>query len=64
MTRPRIRQPGEPVVEKTQLGWTIISPGRESEGLSNMMLTRNSTCGNDKLCRFDVLGSEEQPSGD
>ena len=37
MTGPRIRQPGEPVAEKTQLGWTIISPGRESEGLSNMM---------------------------
>ena len=27
MTKPRIGQPGEPVAEKTQLGWTIISPG-------------------------------------
>ena len=64
MTGPRIRQPGEPVPEKTQLGWTIISPGRESEGLSNMMLTRNSTCDHDQLCQLDVLGSEDQPSGD
>ena len=24
MTKPRNGQPGEPVAEKTQLGWTII----------------------------------------
>ena len=43
MTKPRVGQPGEPVAENTQQGWTIISPGCESEGLSNMLLTRNST---------------------
>ena len=64
MTKPRIGQPGEPVAEKTQLGWTIISPGRESESLSNLLLTRNSTCDHDQLCRLDVLGIEDQPSGD
>ena len=63
MTKPRIGQPGEPVAEKTQLGWTIISPGRESESLSNLLLTRNSTCDHDQLCRLDVLGIEYQPSG-
>ena len=36
-----IGQSGEPVTEQTQLGWTIISPGRESKSLSNMLLTRN-----------------------
>ena len=55
MTKPRTGQPGEPVTEKTQQGWTIISPGRESEGLPNMLLTRNSTCDHDQLCRLDVL---------
>ena len=64
MTKPRIGQPGDPVAEKMQLGWTIISPGRESGGLLNMLLTINSTCDHDQLCRLDVLGIEDQPSGD
>ena len=64
MTKPRVGQPGEPEAEKTQLGSTIISPGCESEGLSNMLLTRNWTCDHDQLSRLDVLGIEDQPSGD
>ena len=64
MLKPRTGQPGEPVVEQTQLGWTIISPGLESESLSNMLLTTNSTCDHDQLYRLDVLGIEDQPSGD
>ena len=64
MMKPRIGQPGEPVAEKTQLGWTIISPGRELEGLSNLLPTRNLTCDHDQLCRLDGLGIEDQPSGD
>ena len=64
MTKPRIGQPGEPLAEKTQLGWTIISPGRGSEILSNLLLTRNSTCDHDQLCRLDVLCIEDQPFDD
>ena len=64
MRKPIIGQLGEPVAEKSQLGWKIISPGRESEGLSNMLRTRNSTCDHDRLCRLDVLDIEDQPSGD
>ena len=64
MTKPRIGQPGEPVAEKTQIGWTIILPDRESEGLSNMLLTRNSACCHDQLCRHGVLVTEDQSSGD
>lgn len=64
LTKPRIGQPGEPVAEYTQLGWTIISPGKESSDISNMMLTRNSTCDHDQLCRLDILGIEDQPTGD
>ena len=29
-----------------------------------MLRTRNSTCDHDQLCRLDVLGTEDQPSGD
>ena len=29
-----------------------------------MLLTRNSTCDHDQLCRLDVLGIEDQPSAD
>ena len=39
MIKPRIGQTGEPVAEQTQLGCTIISPGRESKSLLNMLLT-------------------------
>ena len=28
-TAPRIGSPGQPIAEKTLLGWTIMSPGRE-----------------------------------
>ena len=59
MTKPRIGQPGEPVPKQTQLGWTIISPGREAKGLSIMLLTRDLTCDHDQLPRLDVLGIEE-----
>ena len=59
MTKPRIGQSGEPVAEKTKLGWNIISPGQESESLSNLLLTRNSTCVHDQLCQLDILGIED-----
>ena len=40
MTKPRIGQSEEPVAEQMQVGWTIISPGRESEKLLNMMTNK------------------------
>ena len=64
MIKSRIGQLGEPVAEQTQLGWTIISPGRELERLLNMLLRRNSTCDDDQLCWLDVLGIDDQPFGD
>ena len=30
-TRPKIGKPGEPIAELTRLGWTIMSPGSESD---------------------------------
>ena len=62
-TMIKIGRKGEPVAEKTHLGWTITSPGKERD-LTNIMLTRNSTCDYDQLCRLDVLGIEDNPTGD
>ena len=53
---------GEPVVEKTHLRWTSTSPGKDFH-VTSMMLTRNSICDHDKLCRLDVLGIEDSPTG-
>ena len=39
---PRIGQTGEPVAELTKFGWTIMSPGKESVDLSNLLMTQTS----------------------
>ena len=62
-TRPRIGCPGEPVAEYTRLGWTIMSPGQELD-LGNMFLTQTSVIDYQELCKLDVLGLKDKPSGD
>ena len=57
--RPRIGRPGEPVAEKTKLGWTIMSPGREIDH-ANMLLTQTNHVDYEELCRLDVLGLDQQ----
>lgn len=37
-TRPRIGNQGEPVAERTKLGWVILSPGEEFDS-THMLLT-------------------------
>ena len=54
-TTPKIGKPGEPIAELTRLGWTIMSPGSESD-LTNMFLTQTSAADYEALCRLDVLG--------
>ena len=61
--RPRIGRPGEPVAEKTKLGWTIVSPGREIDH-ANMLLTQTNHVDYEELCRLDVLGLEDSPEHD
>ena len=61
--KPRVGKPGEPVAELTRLGWTIMSPGKEAD-LTDMFLTQTSSCDYEQLCRLDVLGLEDRPSGD
>lgn len=62
-TRPRIGRPGEPVAEYTRLGWTIMSPGKELD-LGNLFLTQTSAIDYQELYKLDVLGLNDNPSGD
>ena len=61
--RPRVGLPGEPVAEKTKLGWTIMSPGTEIDH-TKMLLTQTSHVDYEELCRMDVLGLEDTPEHD
>ncbi|XP_068692716.1 uncharacterized protein [Montipora foliosa] len=61
--RPCVGLPGEPVAEKTKLGWTIMSPGTEIDH-TNMLLTQTSHVDYEELCRMDVLGLEDTPEHD
>ena len=53
-TTPKIGKPGEPVAEFTQLGWTIMSPGKEAD-LTKMPLTQTTPSDYKNLCRLDIL---------
>ena len=62
-TAPRIGALNEPVAEKTKLGWTIISSGKEVD-LTRMFMTQTSSLEYETLCRLDVLGIEDIANGD
>ena len=62
-TAPRVGALGEPIGEKTKLGWTIMSPGKEVD-LSPMFFTQTSHVDYDELCELDVLGLADAPIGD
>ena len=59
---PRVGEPGEPIAELTSFGWTIMSPGAETN-LSSVYLTRSSSSGYEQLCSLDVLGLVDRPAG-
>ena len=54
----RVGKINEPVAEKTNMGWVIMSPGGEIELLSSLY-TRTSVRDLNSLCDIDVLGVEE-----
>lgn len=60
---PKIGRQGEPIAEKTKFGWTIMSPGKEVN-LSEMFITQTAAADLENLCRLDVLGLEDSPTGD
>ena len=62
-TMIKVGKQNELIAEKTHLGWTITTPGKDRE-VTSMMLTRNSMYDHDQLCRLDVLGIEDSHSGD
>lgn len=62
-TAPRVEALGEPIGEKTKLGWTIMSPGKEVE-LSPMFFAQTSHVDYDNLCKLDVLGLADSSTGD
>ncbi|XP_028394878.1 uncharacterized protein LOC114519022 [Dendronephthya gigantea] len=62
-TPAKVGDSGKPVGEKTKLGWTIMSPGRETKH-SYLMLTRSTQEDYLELCSLDVLGLEDRPEGD
>ena len=62
-TAPRIGALNEPVAEKTKLGWTIISAGKEVD-LTLMFMTEMSSLEYERLCKLDVLGIADSASGD
>ena len=51
------------MAELTKFGWTILSPGNETD-LTNMLLTQTANCDYERLCRLDVLGIEDSATGD
>lgn len=62
-TLPKIGLSGHPAVEKTTLGWTIMSPGHEHE-TSTILLTHATSVDFEKLCRLDVLGLADSSAND
>ena len=52
-TKPKIGQPSEPVAELTKFGWTILSPGKETNLTTKMLLTQTASPDYEQLCRLD-----------
>ena len=59
-TKPQIGQDGEPVAEKTKLGWFIMSLGSEFDH-NTMLLTQTSQSDYEDLCRLDILELADTP---
>jgi hypothetical protein len=62
-TPAKVGDDGKPVAERTRLGWTIMSQGREMNH-SYLMLTRSTHEDYMELCSLDVLGLKDRPEGD
>ena len=61
---PKIGRQGEPITEKTKFGWTIMSSGNEMNASEMFLTAQTSSTDYEKLCRLDVLGLEDSPTGD
>ena len=63
LTPPKMGLSGQPVAEKTALGWTIMSPGHEDSS-SPMLLTQSTSVDLEQLCGLDVLGLSDSSAND
>ncbi|KAK3700050.1 hypothetical protein QZH41_004349 [Actinostola sp. cb2023] len=61
--RLRVGRRGDPVAEFTRFGWTIMSPGADTD-LSAAYMAINSTTDYEQLCALDILGLANNPTGD
>ena len=62
-TAQRVGKPGQPVAERTLLGWTIMSP--ESEDVDHpILLTQSTSADYEQLCALDVLGLADTTEND
>lgn len=59
----RVGKPGQPVAEKTLLGWTLMSPEREDVGIP-VLLTQSALVHYEQLCSLDVLGLTDTHEND
>ena len=57
-TKPHIGRDGDPVAEKTKLGWFLMSPGQEYDHY-RMLLTQTSQTDYEELRRLDILSLED-----
>ena len=57
---PQVGKPGQPIAERTRLGWVLMSPGRE-DVTSPLLLTRSVSTDYEQLCSLDVLGLADKP---
>ena len=62
-TKPHIGKDGDPIAEKTKLGWFIMSPGQEFDH-NRMLLTQTSQTDYEELCRLDILGLADSSEHD
>ena len=62
-TKPHIGKDGDPVAEKTKLGWFIMSLGQEFDH-NRMLLTQTSQTDYEELCRLDILGLADSSEHD
>ena len=53
--KPQVGKMGEPVAERTKLGWTILAQGKELD-YSAMFFAQTSQSDYEELCRLDVRG--------
>ena len=61
--RLRVSRRGDPVAEFTRFGWTLMSPGAETD-LSPVYLAVNPATDYEHLCALDILGLADSPTGD